>query len=362
MKPSVLRVKPDLPRRVPCKIAFIGEAPGEIEEQTGRVLTGPSGKTFNQMLRSADLNRADYLVTNVFDIKAGDDNDVKIWTKSRKEAEALGWNLDAFPQYEERFFDPEFLGPQLARLGAEIEAAKPTVLVPLGGTALWALTGLTQITAARGAVTKARLVAPGMKIVPALHPAFVMRQWKMFHVTVGDFLKAAAEAELGPAVNYANRFIWIEPSLGDLRHFKKEFLDKSSLISVDIETSPKFRQITCIGFAADAQHCIVVPFVDWRKPSRSYWPTVQDELAAMAFCETVLDMPAPKLLQNGPYDVFWLYNNWGMKVRNYSEDTRLLHHSLYPEMPKDLGFMGACYAQQGPWKLMRGDKGGKKDE
>jgi hypothetical protein len=36
-------------------------------------------------------------------------------------------------------------------------------------------------------------------------------------------------------------------------------------------------------------------------------------------------------------------------------DTMLLHHSMYPELPKSLGFLGSIYTNEAAWKLMRRD-------
>jgi hypothetical protein len=34
----------------------------------------------------------------------------------------------------------------------------------------------------------------------------------------------------------------------------------------------------------------------------------------------------------------------------------MLHHSLYPEMKKSLGFLGSIYTDEASWKLMRQEK------
>lgn len=352
--------KPDFPKRMPCKLAFVGEAPSDAEMIDGTPLVGPSGRVFNGLLRTADIDRRECLVTNVFNEQAPD-NDLEQWTCSHKDAVAKGWPLEN--DFDGRYFEPGFLRANLARLKAELVRARPTVIVPLGNAALWALTGFTGITGARGAVMAASRLVPGTKMVPTLHPAAVIHQWKYFTVVAADMVKAAAEAERGPKIIHTRREIWIEPTLADLAHFAKNHLSKSTLISLDIETTRKpSRQITTIGFAPDATRALVIPFTDWRKPSRSYWPTLEAECQAWQFVAEWCACPTPKLLQNGPYDVYWLWELMGIPVLNYVEDTRLLHHSLYAELPKDLGFMGACYANVGAWKQWRSGKAAKKDD
>ena len=109
---------------------------------------------------------------------------------------------------------------------------------------------------------------------------------------------------------------------------------------------------------------LVVPFVDFRKPNRSYWVTAGEEYEALMLVKTIMESDVPKLGQNfSAYDAFWLWDRYGIKTINLLHDTRLLHHAIYPELPKDLGFMGACYTDQGPWKTMRvGKKPDKRDE
>jgi hypothetical protein len=232
----------------------------------------------------------------------------------------------------------------------------------MGATALWAFTGAENLSEVRGTAFLSADASEGgpfsrsYKLCPIFHPAYVMRVWQMFQTTVADLVRAAtlAEEPADAPIRYSKREVWVEPCLADLDAFANNYLYKAEIITIDIETMPKARQITCVGFAADAHRAIVVPFVDGRKPSRSYWPTVEAEMQAWGWVERMCALPQPKLMQNGTYDTFWLWDRMGIATRNYCEDTRLLHHALYPELPKDLGFMAACYTRQQAWKSWRG--------
>lgn len=330
------KVPAQQPRQKPCKIAFIGEAPGSEEVEQGKPLVGPSGVIFNAMLRAANLDRADYFVGNVFDEKAPL-NDVSPWIR-----------------------DPEKWAAALQRLAGELADARPDVIVPLGGTALRAFTGSDQIMQARGAPTAATQVAPGTKLVPTVHPAFVLRAWKWYGVAVADFIRAAAEADRGPELFLPSRELWLSPTLADLEEFTRHIV-ASDLLSVDIETG--WGQMTCIGFAPSVERAIVVPFVDLRRNNRSYWTSEADEVRALLVVKEWLASPVPKLGQNfAGYDWMWLRYRYGLEVNNLQHDTRLLHHALYPELPKDLAFLGASYTDQGPWKMMKPKRGDKRDD
>jgi len=325
------------PSRLPVKIAFVGEAPSHEEMEQCKPFVGPSGQVFDALLRTAGLERAEHLVTNVFNEQC-DANDCEAWMR-----------------------DPATADRHLARLAWELEAAQPNVVVPLGGTALWALTGSTAISQARGAVQAATRTLPGAKLLPTYHPALVMRQWQHFHIVVGDLIRAAQEAERGPQIVWPRRELLLDPSLQDLA----EWLDKlrtADLLSVDIETG--WGQITCIGFAPSVEEAIVVPFVDWRKPTRNYWSDLEEEEAAWRWVKVVLENPVPKLGQNyGAYDAYWLLARMGIRTRNLLHDTRILHHALYPELEKSLAFMGNSYGSQGAWKTMRAEsKTEKRDD
>lgn len=208
---------------------------------------------------------------------------------------------------------------------------------------------------------EAQYIIPGAKLVPTYHPAHIMRQWKFFHIVVGDFIKALREADIGPQIVHPKREFWLCPCLKDIRTYIDDYLSTSELISVDIETG--WGQITNIGLGPDQYNALNIPFIDLRKPSRSYWPTMEMEYKAWMMVKEVLEEPTAKLGQNyAAYDAYWLLEKYGIRTYNLRHDTRLLHHAIYPELPKDLAFLGASYSSQGAWKLMRNVKGEKRDD
>ena len=60
----------------------------------------------------------------------------------------------------------------------------------------------------------------------------------------------------------------------------------------------------------------------------------------------------PKLFQNGMYDLQYLLK-MGLRPKALAEDTMLMHHSMFPELQKGLGFLGSIYTNESSWKLMR---------
>lgn len=327
-------------------IAIVGEAWGEQEERARAPFVGASGYELTRMLDEAGIRRADCFLTNVFNLRP-DRNDIENICGPKADG------LPGMPPIKNGKYIPSKYASELSRLYNEMSSVRPNVILALGNTATWALLYNTGISKIRGTITQS--VAPkGFKVLPTYHPAAVLRDWSLRPVTVLDFAKAARESAF-PEIRRPECIVYIEPSLQDLEWFYAEHLVSATSIAFDIETSGN--QITCIGFAPSKEVSLCVPFVDNRnldEGSRgSYWKTPQDEALAWNFVRRVLDLPQPKFGQNTLYDIHFLWRGYGIPVRNYADDTMLLHHALQPESPKGLGFLGSVYTNHSSWKTMR---------
>ncbi len=85
---------------------------------------------------------------------------------------------------------------------------------------------------------------------------------------------------------------------------------------------------------------------------KSFWRTTIEEIEAWKWVQRLLNLPSPKIFQNGLYDLQYL-RRMKLSVTNSLEDTMLLHHAMHPELLKGLGFMGSVYTNEPAWKLMR---------
>ena len=351
------------------QIALVGEAYGEAEHRERVPFVGASGWHLTQMLNDAGIDRASCYLTNVFNRWPRDGKtDVFGYLNSPGKSSEVhafcGPKADGIPGLPplaaSRYVRAEF-EPELERLRNELLEVNPNVIIALGNTALWALTGHTAISKRRGTVSASTHCVAGFKLLPTYHPAAVMRQWELRAVTVLDLMKAKRESAF-PEVIRPAREVWIEPDLTDLETFYERYLRGCSRLSVDIETAGT--QITCIGFAPTPAVSLVVPFVDPRRARGSYWPSLEAELMAWRFVIRVLDLPCGKIFQNGLYDISFLWRSYGIRVRNPEDDTMLLHHALQPESPKALDFLGSVYTNEASWKLMRprGKETIKRDE
>lgn len=326
-------------------VAFILEQPGTEDYKYGRPFSGNTGAVFRQIMRTAGLNEEDFYIDYVFNDKLPEG----AWVKAPT-ARAEGF-IDALPPSALGYLRPEH-HHFLDSLRDRLLVANPVVIVPLGGVPFWAFSGEASVEKFRGSVQRAERIVAGAKLLPSYHPGDIRKVWKLFSVAVGDIRRAVAEADRGPEIFHPTRRLAIRPRFpSEVRGWLDERLP-CPLLSVDIETG--WGQITSIGFATSTEDAICIPFVDLDKPNKSYWDTAEEEIEVLRIIDAVLRDPSiPKLGQNfAQYDLLWLWERYGMEVWNLSEDTRLMHHAVYPELPKDLAFLGASYTEQGPWKAM----------
>ena len=328
----------------PGGILFVGGAPSEEDALKGYPFVGSDGFILSRALRAA--NMVEPSVANLprdFEPHLRGETRRLLWERrAHSFTTVFGSPVKDIEKLKEI---PAELAEQLA---ATVAAVKPNLIVPLGATALLAFTGETTIEAYRGAVGSATLVAPGIKMLPSYAPGVINQRYKFLTVLIGDFLKAKAEAKF-PEIRPQEIELWLQPTLEDLDVFYTRHIAGADLLSVDIETGGG--QISCVGIGTSPTVGIVLPFVDYGQANRSYWADAGSELKAWRWLAKVLDTPTPKLMQNGgAFDVFWFLDRAGLPVRNYRHDLRLVHHVLFPELPKSLAFMGATYTNLPSWK------------
>ena len=223
----------------------------------------------------------------------------------------------------------------------------PNLVVALGGTATWGLLGSIGIGSIRGSCAPSSLV-PGLKVLPTYHPAGVLYNWSVRSTVVADFVKAKNERLHSDIVRPA-RQITVAPTMDFLDGMVPHVLANAKMLAIDLETMKG--QIRCVGVAWARNEALVIPFIR-DLSGASYWPDEEQELRAWSHVRALCESSLPKLFQNGLFDLQYL-TRAGITVSNCSHDTMLLHHVMYPELPKGLGFLGSIYTNEQSWKLMR---------
>jgi DNA polymerase len=178
-------------------IALIGEAPGADEIKLGRPFVGRAGQLLDRALAAVGIDRDECLIANVFRYRPPD-NKVGHFFASRRKAELEGDPLDEhFGKMGAEFCRARYSG-EIRALSEALCQAVPGVIVALGRTPLWALTGLNGITALRGRVLTGRLCP--IPVIATFHPSFVNRQ-----NSIGPETEATFRADLAMAKSIAGR-------------------------------------------------------------------------------------------------------------------------------------------------------------
>jgi uracil-DNA glycosylase len=358
------------------RLVIIGEAWGESEEQLGGIpFCGVAGAELSRILLEtipANKYTADFRyalarsgwhqMRNVWAKEAGigltnvaalrpPNNDFDFLLCSKKELPNDYPQIPPLGRGKLAYLKAEYLG-ELERLRNELAISKPTCIVAAGAIATWALLGRSDISNVRGTATMGSQggVAPGLKVLPTYHPSAVLpgrgrREWRI--ICMADFLKAWRETSHPRVVRPERRAI-INPTLAEVEGFTHGVISWASPLAVDCETAGPL--ITCISFAHNSQYAITIPFRS-KDGTRNYWTRLEDELQAWKYVQALLECGRPLVFQNGMYDMQY-FIRMGFNLRHAREDTMLLHHSLYPEVQKSLGFLGSIYTNEASWKLM----------
>jgi len=149
---------------------FVGEGPGQREDEQGQPFVGAAGQFLEQLLRGAGLSRGEVYITNV----------VKCRPPGNRDPE------------------PDEIAACRSYLDRQIEAVNPPVIVTLGRFSMQRWFADSQISRIHG---QARAL-DGRTIVPMYHPAAALRRGDLRPVMAADFAQlpalAAAAIAAGP--------------------------------------------------------------------------------------------------------------------------------------------------------------------
>lgn len=326
-----------------AKIVIIGEAPGETEDQLGVPFCGNSGEELRKMLFEAGIKKSECYLTNVFKIRPPD-NKLDAWCVNKEDLPD-GYGLP--PLFPRRFIAPWY-GLARCELHEELDRLSPNLIIAAGGVACWAL-DIGSISQNRGVITK----WGRHKVLPVYHPSAIFKQWQLRTITIGDLIKAKYESSF-PEIRRPERELWIEPTLEEVQEFFRLHLDTATEVSLDIENPGG--TLNCISFSPSANLSLCIPFVDHRKPDKSYW-TFQEEVLIWRLIRHLLITRTIQgtirtIGQNLLYDVQHLDRQADCRLACISDDTMLAHHAMFPEMQKGLGFLGSVYTNELSWKDM----------
>ena len=309
---------------IESEICIIGEAPGEHEARMKMPLVGGSGRMLWDILRTFDISRKDCYVTNVvkkqvsLSSKADAKSPVKKIEIEHWEG-LLDWELDNLPNLK-------------------------YVLV-LGNYALHALVGEAGITKWRGSVINCAVGRQRRKVKAIItnNPAHILRNLtlepmfkfdlaKLRRVLDGKFRTHRIDATINPSFDDAMRY------LGELGNSDEP-------IAFDIEVIAN--ETACIGFANNAYRGISINF---RDATSNRYSVTEEGLLRERIGRLLSDKRSKLIAQNGSFDCGWLWYKDRIHVPKIWFDTLLAHHTLYPRMPHNLGYLTSQYTDHPYYK------------
>ena len=337
-----------IPPRGPtdAQIMFIGAYPGAQEEAANRTFVGESGQEGSSMMQQAGIYEDECFLTNVLRFHPPNNYEHHYMTPLIGLGKKNKW----------QYVDGMYLSPvamqHMAHLEKEISMVSPRVIVAWGNLALWATTRNQGILKWRGSVLKSHL---GPKVVPSLHPAFIMHMgranWACRPTMVQDLRQAKKQAEMERFKEPKYNFL-VQPSFMQALNWLNSALivadneDEPMHISCDIET--RAGQIACIGFARSAFEAICIPIMSIHR-QQGYWNSLE-EFELIKLMRELLTHPNVRVSgQNYIYDIQYIAKQWGF-IHHLWHDTMNMQHVLFPDLPailkpKSLGFLDAMYCE-----------------
>jgi len=306
------------------KIVFVGESPGHEELLALKPFVGASGKLLNSLLSDVGISRSNCWVTNVCKYYV---------TPNRKGEKQIPFAVRAHTSGVD-------LTKELENLRKELLHLQPNIIVPLGGTALWATTGKSGIEDWRGSILSG---VGGIKTVGSYHPAHILYSggeaggyWAK-NILQTDLVRVKKQSEFKD-IRLPQRSLKVISS----PHEFKEFLDRNKgylYPAIDIEAWQCIP--ICVGIAFTPYDGICIPL--WNCFGVSSIPT-----SSLA---TLYGMLAEFLAnhdivgQNIGYDRDKL-KRFGFRIKKIHSDTMLKAFAMYPELPKNLAYLTSVYTEE----------------
>ena len=314
--------------RVDASIAIVAEAPGDREVALKQPLIGGSGKYLWDRLRADRITRNDVYITNVCKRKL----------VSAAEGHAITDKQGKITlTKQERVQWRHILWQELSRL------PNLQYVVALGSFALQALVGYESITQARGSVFGIDIQGRKVQVLATYNPAHVMREPRMEIVFRFDLDKLARlrRGEFSvPSISTLTN-----PSFREAMDCIRWLHTVKEPISYDIETMAG--ETACIGFAPSNNEAICINF---RSQGRNHFTLDEERSVRLAIHDLLGQEQLRFVTQNGHYDASWLWFKDRIHCHGHYFDTMLAHHTLYPPLPHDLGFITAQYTDHPYYK------------
>ncbi|MDR3450638.1 MAG: uracil-DNA glycosylase [Alphaproteobacteria bacterium] len=159
-------------------LVLVGEAPGAEEARQGKPFVGRSGQLLDKILEKARIERAACIVANCFRHQPPGNKVDHFFISKRASTTGNIAMAEEYGKFGSAYCRAEY-APDIAYLGKMLAKHNPRLVVALGRTPLWALTGEGGLLGKVGKLLPCRL-APSLQVLPTFHPSFILRgNWKL---------------------------------------------------------------------------------------------------------------------------------------------------------------------------------------
>lgn len=283
-----------------AKILFITDTTSAYEEGGHRPLQGLNGKLFDRLLLRAGISRASVFTTSVIRCKG-----------APKQPKLLQVSIDKCKDY----------------LDQEIKAINPTVIVPMGGTALKVVLGSKALN-----ITKERGINHfsekyNCKVIPIFHPAYLMQVPHYEQVTVQDLCRIKYESRSRELIPPPEKKCTTITTVAEFDTFLANYLT-APVIASDIESTGLdwvTDKVIGVSFSKDGEEGYYIPLIKGGGSLECPWG---DRSYIITGLKALLEGPAQKIFHNGSFDTKMLKADLGIEVKNYCWDTLLMDHLL----------------------------------
>lgn len=369
------RGRPDAP------IVLVGEAWGSEEARLQKPFVGEAGKELDRILSLAGVPYNDVLFTNLIPSQPRGNEMWRFFTPKAEHGTA-GRIRGLAPKHE--------LRESISRLYNQISASPRQLIIAAGNYPLWAFSSVTGakvqsqsnnrlippdlqtwspsgILDWRGSMLFAEPIVDfnpardilsefqggtkgGIKLLPIVHPAAILRAWYLRDPTIHDLKKRVPLAlanDWRPSPDYE---FFAPPSFKECITILSEWLRRARVgqirLAIDIETARGL--ITCLGIADSDRVAMSIPFIRRTGPEKGAfdsWWTPFEEAEIVKLLRTLLTHPSVFIIgQNFIYDTQYI-QRWLGVTPYLTHDTMLHQNVCFPGTPKALEYLSSLYCK-----------------
>ena len=324
-----------------ASIMIVGDVPDIKAEIERAPFAGTIGYTLTNILHDAGINMQETYRTLTVKYRLNCDLSDLI---KRKPTHKKVKVPEGFLPFKDKVVDPSIIA-NIRELEQEILAVRPNVVVTVGNTATWALTGYDSVDKWRGSVLKTHIQGQPIKVIPTFHPEFINRMYESRWDMVQDLRRAKKESVTPYVYEPGYRFT-IRPSytqvIDFLRWLHSETEKRPFKIICDIETRRK--QIACYGIGWSKTDAFCIPIMSVTGHEGSYF-SLEEELEIINRTKQIFHHPNARIMnQNMSYDAFYWARLWHM-FPECAGDTMIQQHVLFPGKEKTLHYLASMHCE-----------------